>query len=48
MATIRPSELKSRCYAEREAPRLWIAIVMDFKLAAQGETSKSPRASGTP
>jgi hypothetical protein len=38
MATIPPSELKSRCYPEREAPRLWVAIVMHFNLAAQGET----------
>lgn len=38
MTTIRPSELKVRCYAEREAPGVWVAICLDFDLAAQGET----------
>ncbi len=38
MTTIRPSELKVRCYAEREAPGVWVALCLDFDLAAQGET----------
>ncbi|AFL74409.1 hypothetical protein [Thiocystis violascens] len=43
MTTIRPTELKVRCYAEREAPRLWVAICLDFDLAAQGETLEKAR-----
>lgn len=48
MTTIRPTELKVRCYAEREAPRLWVAICLDFDLAAQGETSRMSNASWMP
>jgi hypothetical protein len=38
MTTIRPSELKGRCYAERGAPQLSVAICLDLDPAAQGET----------
>ena len=34
-----------RCYAEREAPGLWIAICLDFDLAAQGETFEEAKRS---
>jgi len=33
-----------RCYAEREAPGVWVAMCLDFDLAAQGETLAEARA----
>jgi hypothetical protein len=44
MHSIRPRDLTLRCYAEREAPELWVAICLDFDLAAQGETFEDARA----
>lgn len=44
MHSIRPRDLTLRCYAEREAPDLWVAICLDFDLAAQGETFEDARA----
>ena len=32
-----------RCYAEREEPDVWVALCLDFDLAAQGETLEQAR-----
>ena len=34
---------KLRCYAERQAPGLWVALCLDFDLAAQGESFQDVR-----
>ncbi|NEV64147.1 type II toxin-antitoxin system HicB family antitoxin [Thiorhodococcus minor] len=44
MTSIRPTELRLRCYAEREAPDVWVALCLDFDLAAQGETFEDAKA----
>lgn len=41
---MRKSQWKLRCYAERQAPDLWVALCLDFDLAAQGETFEDARA----
>lgn len=40
---MRPADLTLRCYAEQEAPRLWVAVCIDFSLAAQGESYREAR-----
>lgn len=40
---MRESQWEIRCYAERQAPGLWIALCLDFDLAAQGETFQEAR-----
>ena len=34
---------KLRCYAQRDAPGVWVALCLDFDLAAQGETFEDAR-----
>ena len=31
-------QLRLRCYAEQQAPEVWVAVCIDLCLAAQGET----------
>ena len=38
------NQLRLRCYAEQQAPQLWVAICIDLCLAAQGETCAEARA----
>jgi hypothetical protein len=40
---MRQSAWKIRCYARREAPGAWVALCLDFDLAAQGETFEEAR-----
>jgi len=35
--------LKIHCYAQKEAPDLWVALCLDFDLVAQGETFAAAR-----
>jgi hypothetical protein len=37
-------QLMLRCYAEQQAPRLWVAVCIDLCLAAQGDTCAEARA----
>lgn len=37
-------ELRLRCYAEEQAPQLWVAVCIDLCLAAQGDTCAEARA----
>jgi hypothetical protein len=41
---VKQSTWALRCYAEREAPCVWVALCLDFDLAAQGETFADARA----
>ncbi|MEA1049250.1 hypothetical protein U5801_05445 [Lamprobacter modestohalophilus] len=38
-----PNQLRLRCYAEHQGPRLWVAVCIDLCLAAQGETCEEAR-----
>ncbi len=42
-SNMRNSQWVLRCYAEREAPGVWVAMCLDFDLAAQGETLDEAR-----
>ncbi|MEA3644158.1 MAG: hypothetical protein VBE63_30175 [Lamprobacter sp.] len=37
-------QLRLRCYAEQQAPQVWVAVCIDLCLAAQGETYAEVRA----
>jgi len=41
---MRNSQWVLRCYAEKEAPGVWVALCLDFDLAAQAETLEQARA----
>jgi len=43
MLTVRPDRLKIRCYAERQGSDIWVALCLDFDLAAQSETFHDAR-----
>ncbi len=38
-----PAPLHLRCYAEQQAPRMWVAVCIDLCLAAQGESDQDAR-----
>ncbi|WP_295445611.1 DUF1902 domain-containing protein [uncultured Thiodictyon sp.] len=40
---MRQSQWKLRCYAEHEPSGVWVALCLDFDLAAQGETFEEAR-----
>jgi predicted RNase H-like HicB family nuclease len=43
MVAMRQSQWELRCYAECQAPSVWVATCLDFDLAAQGETFEDAR-----